>query len=382
MKAQQHLLPYLLALNEFPDIEAIRSSLLAEYSQFALNRLRQVVIIGVSTEGVRLFQLCHKYGIEVLGVCDGNAEKQGKDFFGYKIRSVKEALKWGLEVPIIVASHRPLPATVELSALGALAVAPFALLQILYPAKFPAHMFYANWLEDLFVNRNHYLSLASHLENSDALSLQTLNAIIGFRLTLNVTLLDPVLDHEAFMSRDLVSFQPKGTYVDGGAFDGDTVRRYIVASGGQFSRIIAFEPDPVTFASLKLNFENDTRIEPINAGLSRCAGVLRFVSDASRAALLSEQGDLEVPVISIDAALLGAPVSYIKLNIEGAELDTLEGARESILRWKPTLAISAYHAPDHLWRVAELIHAIEPSYKLHLRQQDNGFVETVIYAIQ
>jgi hypothetical protein len=88
-----------------------------------------------------------------------------------------------------------------------------------------------------------------------------------------------------------------------------------------------------------------------------------------------------VPVVNIDAVLKGAPVNYIKLNIEGAELATLEGAQDSIRRHRPILAISAYHAPDHLWRVPELIHAIVPSYKLHLRQQDSGFVETVVYAI-
>lgn len=153
------------------------------------------------------------------------------------------------------------------------------------------------------------------------------------------------------------------------------------SSKARFARIIAFEPDSATFARLKFNFAHEDRVEPINAGLSRATGVLRFVSDASRAARLSEEGDLEVPVTSIDETLRGAPVSYLKLNIEGAGLDTLEGARNSIARWKPILAISAYHAPDHLWRVPDLIHSIEPAYKLHLRQQDNDFVETVIYAI-
>lgn len=374
-------MPYLDSLGDFADVNAMRAGLAIRYPAYALDKLLKLVIVGAAPEGARLIALCQTHGIEVLAVCDGDHTKHGNDFCGHVVRPIADAMSLsGDDIPIIIASHKPLAAVNELRALGAHVYAPFALLQVLHPNIFSPHMFYADWLEDLWNNRTHYEALKNILAG-DVLSLRTLDAIIGFRLTMNVLLLEPLLDLDAFLSRDLVSFSADATYIDGGAFDGDTIRRYIAASDGQFSRIIAFEPDPITYSRLKSNFASEPRVEPMKVGLHRRKGILRFVNDASRAALLSNVGEVEVPVISIDEVLNNAPVSYIKLNIEGAEIEALEGARTSILRHHPILAISAYHAPDHLWRVPELIHAMQSDYQLHLRQQDGGAVETVIYAI-
>ena len=372
--------PYLDSLDRFVNAAAIRADLAARHPVFAAGLPPNVVIVGAAApEGARLIELCRKQDVRVLAVCDGDPGKHGTTFASHVVRPVADALTWGPEAPIIIASHRPLTAVKELRALGARAVAPFALLQVLFPQVFPPHMFYAGWVEDLFGNSARYRALADVL-GGDEQSSRTLEAIVGFRLTLDVTLLDGILDFDAFFSRDLVRFRHDGTFIDGGAFDGDSVRTYMAAASGKVGRIIAFEPDPATFARLKANFAQDSRVEPMNVGLHRRKAVMRFHNAGSRAALLSDAGGIDMPVIGIDEVLRGAPVSYIKLNIEGAELSALEGARDSIARHRPTLAISAYHAPDHLWRVPELIHSIEPRYRVHLRQQDGGATETVVYA--
>jgi FkbM family methyltransferase len=372
--------PHLEALKNVASAAAMREALVSSRRAFASGVLPAIVIVGAAPEGARLIDLCKANAIKVLAVCDGDRGKWGHDFNGYPVRPVGDAVSWGPDQLIVIASHKPLASVKQLTALGARNVVPFALLQILHPQLYPPHMFYVDWFEDLFDNRDRYMALVDAMAG-DELSLSTLDAIIGFRQTMDVTLLEPILDLKAFLSPDLVTFLPGGTYIDGGAYDGDTVRKYIAAADGKFGRIIAFEPDPETYRRLVANFADDKRVEPMNIGLHRRRDVLRFVNDSSRAALLSDGGEIEVPVVNIDEVLKGAPVNYIKLNIEGAELATLEGAQESIRRHRPILAISAYHAPDHLWRVPELIHAIVPSYKLHLRQQESGCVEPVVYAI-
>ena len=69
------------------------------------------------------------------------------------------------------------------------------------------------------------------------------------------------------------------------------------------------------------------------------------------------------------------------MNIEGAEIDALHGGAESIKRWSPKLAISAYHLANHLWLIPETIFEIQPNYKLYLRQHDGGIIESVIFAL-
>lgn len=74
-------------------------------------------------------------------------------------------------------------------------------------------------------------------------------------------------------------------------------------------------------------------------------------------------------------------VTCIKMNIEGAELDALSGARRGIAEWAPKLAISAYHWPSEPWRVPALVRDLRPDYRLYLRQHHGGVIETVVYAV-
>ena len=60
-------------------------------------------------------------------------------------------------------------------------------------------------------------------------------------------------------------------------------------------------------------------------------------------------------------------VDYIKLDIEGAELDMLQGAAKTIARWKPKMAVSAYHKLEDLWTLALYIKSIRPDYEFQFR---------------
>jgi FkbM family methyltransferase len=178
----------------------------------------------------------------------------------------------------------------------------------------------------------------------------------------------------------LLNFSTDGVYVDGGAYDGDSIRWFIERTKGQFSRVLAFEPDPVTFDRLATNFRDEPRVEPVNAGLYSASTNLHFDDSGTRGALLVQSGGVTVRVVSLDDTLAGGRASFIKMNIEGAELDALEGARQTIQRWCPSLAISAYHRPSDLWRIPEKIVSLRDDYRLYLRQHDGGVIETVLYA--
>ena len=69
------------------------------------------------------------------------------------------------------------------------------------------------------------------------------------------------------------------------------------------------------------------------------------------------------------------------MDIEGAELEALWGARKLLKQHSPVLAICAYHTSDHLWQIPLLIHAINPTYKLFFRRYAEGAFELVWYAV-
>jgi FkbM family methyltransferase len=370
---------WLSQLHRVRNVGELRDSLLARHSAFAQERLRDIAIVGAAEEGRRLAALCRGQSIGVRAIVDDSAARQGHAIEGVPVRPMDTLSELPANTPVVIASHRVLKAAERLRGMGFVNVAPFALLQVLDPAAFPPHMFYDGWLDDLFDNRDRYAALADLL--ADDFSRRVLGAVLGFRLTLDPAILAPIVEWELYGPADLLSYGTDEVYVDAGAFDGDSVRLFIDRVHGCFARVIAFEPDTNTFHRLAENFADEKRVEPVNAGLHRCAATLRFDNAGTRGSVLVEQGGIEIKVVGLDEVLQGERVSFIKMNIEGAELEALEGARESIRRWAPTLAISAYHRPSDLWQVAALARSLRPDYRLYFRQHDGGVIETVLYAI-
>ena len=90
----------------------------------------------------------------------------------------------------------------------------------------------------------------------------------------------------------------------------------------------------------------------------------------------------KVPVVAIDRVVAEEDkVTFIKMDVEGAELESLKGAKETILRNKPKLAICIYHKPDDLIDIPLYINELVPEYKLYIRHHSNDRGETALYAV-
>ena len=73
-------------------------------------------------------------------------------------------------------------------------------------------------------------------------------------------------------------------------------------------------------------------------------------------------------------------VNFIKMNIEGSELQALKGSQNTIKKWKPRLAIAAYHKTWDLWEVPLILHEMNSSYRFYLRSYMNN-LSFVYYVI-
>ena len=357
----------------------LRQRLAGLWPELATTALKEIAIVGAAGEGVRLASLCVKLGISIRAIADDNPAKQGQIVEGCKVIPIDDFAKLPSHLPVIVASHRSLLPVRRLRAMGFKTVAPFMVLQSLDPINFIPHMFHDGLLEDLCENIHQYQNLGRQL--ADDASRAVLASVIAYRLDGDPETLSAVVEWDLYGPNQLIEYSNDEVYVDGGAFDGDSIRMFIERVGGHYSRVLGFEPDPVTFNRLKSNFVNEQRVEPINAGLHKENGTLRFDDAGTRGSILVDSGGIEVPVVDLDGILNGERVSFIKMNIEGAEIDALQGAAESIKQWSPKLAISAYHLPNHLWLIPETIAKIRPDYKLYFRQHDGGIIETVMFAL-
>jgi FkbM family methyltransferase len=357
----------------------LRDAMRAHNNLDAAN-LQSLAIVGAAPEGRRLARICKERGIRIDAIVDDDPAKAKLAVESTQVALVQTLTELPKSTPIIIASHRVLRVTQRLRNLGFRTVVPFAMLQVLAPDIFPPHMFYDGLLDDLWTYRAEYQALHGRL--ADDRSRQVLDAVIGFRRTLDAAALQAIVtEHDLYAPEGLFEFADNETYVDGGSYDGDTIRTFIERVHGRFADVYAFEPDPVTFDKLKENFRDEPRVHPIHAGLYSHGGSLRFRDDASRGAIFATDGEIEMPVTTIDEVLGERPLTYVKMNIEGAEIDALNGGRDAIRKWRPRLALSVYHRANDLWRIPQLVLELNPDYELYLRQHDGGIIETVLYAL-
>lgn len=175
-------------------------------------------------------------------------------------------------------------------------------------------------------------------------------------------------------------------FIDGGSLNlMDTC--HFVDNYPKFKKIYAFEPDISSYAKCKKIKEelldNSDRIELVNKGLWSREGKLSFEGGRKGASFVSEFGDEVVDVISIDSFIerKEETVTLIKMDIEGAELEALKGAKETILRDKPDLAICIYHKDEDIIEIPKYILELNPDYELYIRHYYWTKWETVLYAV-
>ncbi|MBR0467223.1 MAG: FkbM family methyltransferase [Clostridia bacterium] len=201
---------------------------------------------------------------------------------------------------------------------------------------------------------------------ADSVSIKTFDSIIEYKLSgdINKLFSCEIANEEIY---DI--FDVKGTkcFVDLGAYRGDTVIDF-VNRVETYDRIIAAEPDEKTFAKLKKNTENLKNITLINAAVSDKTGVMYFDKKASRGShLVKSESEKSIPTFSLDSLGLFGDNVYIKADIEGAEADFINGAKDTIKNLKPSIRIAAYHKSEDIFSIPLKVLAINPDYKVYLR---------------
>jgi FkbM family methyltransferase len=218
----------------------------------------------------------------------------------------------------------------------------------------------------------------------DQKSIETLVSLIKYRVKGDITS-HPSHDlNEQYLPPGIMAFNKPITFVDGGAYDGDTLR-HLTAKGVEVTHWIAFEPDPGNFALLSKHAKKTSKISTLfPCGLNDSTKHLSFEATAGTSSHLSNStgtSTMIIPCVALDDVIQGLPVDYIKLDIEGAEQDALLGMRKTISAYQPNLAVSTYHKPEDLWAIPNKMHELSPNSKLYLRQHDLNAFETVTYAV-
>lgn len=254
-----------------------------------------------------------------------------------------------------------------------------------------AHVVLVQELIDRFPERSHFwlapssesLSagddiLAAHAQLADDASRQLFTALLDQRLNAVAHGLPPPDPANAYLPPDLPAPAGPLRFVDCGAYTGDTIENFR-RLGQRFATVAAFEPDPAHYPKLAAVLASEhAAIFP--CGVWNRMEQLRFTTNDAASHIAADGGTV-IQTVALDEALPGFAPNFIKMDIEGAEAQALDGARRTIARHRPRLAISAYHRPGDLWRLLQQIRGWDLRYRFYLRSHSfNGF-DTVLYAL-
>lgn len=175
------------------------------------------------------------------------------------------------------------------------------------------------------------------------------------------------------------SHDAQEVFVDCGCHIGESSHDFIKWCNGVYKKIYAFEPDRQGFACCRQNMQNIKSLQLIPKGVYSGTATLKFHENGG-ASRIEENGSVSVEVISVDQALGGDRATFIKMDIEGAELSALRGAEKTIQVHYPKLAICIYHKLTDLIEIAEYLMRTAPEYRYAIRMYATSFSETVLYA--
>ena len=168
--------------------------------------------------------------------------------------------------------------------------------------------------------------------------------------------------------QQLFTFTESESYLDLGAYDGDTVREFLSLTGGKYDAITAVEADRRNYRKLCTKTEGLANLRTLEAAAWDCDAELDFSDSGGRQSTLVDAHKRKVQGVKLDSFLGTQKVSYIKMDVEGAERQAIAGLKEHIVNDRPKMFIAAYHYDNDFFELPELICALRPDYKIYLRK--------------
>jgi FkbM family methyltransferase len=353
--------------------ETAESARLREKSAFdemAAPFERSLILFGTGQFGRRTLAGLRKVGVEPLAFADNNAGLWGKLVDGVPVLSPEGAAqRFGRSAAFVITiwnghlQDRTSDRVRQLTGLGCRMVIPFGFLYWKYPDAFLP--FYPLDLPHKVLAQADAVMAALRLWEDD-FSRREYMAQVAFRLLLD---LDGMSSPEVtghYFPPDLYRLTQQEVLIDCGSFDGDTIRSFIGRQGGQFDRIIAYEPDPLSWAKLQhtvaaLPEPVQRKISCFQQAVGASRGTVAFDVTGTELSTAGA-GQLMVESVALDESLQGVTPTIVKFDIEGAEPEALAGGRHTIQRHKPVLAISAYHLQNSLWQLPLLVSGMSGDY--------------------
>lgn len=343
-----------------------------------LKQHQNVVVFGTGQAAQSLNDVLANFNVNILYYVDNNEDKHGTDFFGKKVESPIVLLDE--KNPVLIASFWARDIAQQLHTVG-------------------CNYFDFSFCVDFERWKNHFDYQVFNIEKAVRTGKKYLtdNDLLSYLSCLRYRqTYDPLylsIPHCNHYMHDQVMPLSSDVYIDGGAWQGDTLLELKELVGNDIE-VHSFEPDNSNFNHLKNLvtqkaithcYINNEALWNKQTTLSFCNSLDAIHTMQARISNGSDSGmtnSLQVSAVTLDLyyQTLKRVPTYIKLDIEGAEPEALEGATKLIKTAAPKLAISAYHEPNHIWELIEQIASLNSNYQFFFVHHSQHLFESVIYS--
>jgi len=374
-------------LKEYPHLFALLDEHCLSYAKQRKAQVREwlsqgVYIFGAYKIGVKIARHALLSGCSLKGFIDNDQAKDGHFVEGISI-SHPSVLDLNGEVVIVASGRHGNAIQQQLREIADVRIVNMhEFLYALEAPQGPESDFTS------FVHSPHqeaFRFISAFLRLDDERSRQVFDGLIGMRTGLSINLADDIKSpfDEEYFDCSFVSSEQAARFVDAGAFTGDTLRR-LEQRFGPVKQAYLFEPElPAYYEALK-SFSERQNVWLFNMGLDESPS--RAVYQPTLSCDMTHE--IEGPVapgttsyiqgVPLDEVLRGM-VGLFKLDIEGMEARALRGARATIVRDRPVLAVCAYHRADDYWRLIDEVQAIRPDYRIAIRLYADILEDITLY---
>lgn len=320
---------------------------------------RPILLYGMGDGADKILAQFDARGICASGVFASDEFVRGHSFHGFRVLRLSEAIEqFGEDIVIVIAFASQRPEVME----------KMYALDAKYTVYAPDVPVVPGPVFDKSFVREHADEMQAAFDLlADEQSRRVFLDTVRFKLSGKLQYLrDSETDKDEVFQTVL---RPTGEehFADLGAYTGDTIRELLHYTNGAFASVTALEPDRRSFRKLSAYAETlGGNVLCEQAGAWSCDTVLHFSDQAGRQSRVSKQGR-ETQMRALDSVLDGAPCTYLKMDVEGAEYEALAGAAQTIQRYRPKLNLAAYHRSADFFALPLAVHALCADYQLYLR---------------
>ena len=316
---------------------------------------KPTVLYGMGLGAEKIMDTLSQYGVEVCDIFASDEFVRGHSFRGFKVLKYSEVCEKYEDFNVVLCFASRLDEVIE-------KIEQINKEHTVFAPDVPVAGGGLFSREFIAENEEKFDFVYNNLADEE--SRKTYLDIINFKVSGKIEyLLNSFADKDEIY-RDILKLNSFENIIDLGAYDGDTIREFLAFTGGEYSYITALEPDEKNYAKLLKNTEELFDIACLNMGAWDKKDTLIFAGKAGRNSKLSAEGR-SVEVIDVDSLEL-AP-TFIKMDIEGAELKALCGAEKTIKKYAPKLYVCAYHRNEDLFSLPLKIWDMNPDYKIFFR---------------